>query len=82
MKKQFTVLSLLLLLVIGVLAGCGSDSAGSSKSEKKVVIGYFPNIDHAPAMIAREKGYYEKALGDGVKVEYKTFPDGGAFMTH
>jgi NitT/TauT family transport system substrate-binding protein len=81
MKKQFTVLSLLLLLVIGVLAGCGSDSAGSSKSEKKVVIGYFPNIDHAPAMIAREKGYYEKALGDGVKVEYKTFPDGGAFMT-
>jgi len=32
-------------------------------------------------MIAREKGYYEKELGDGVKVEYKTFPDGGAFMT-
>jgi NitT/TauT family transport system substrate-binding protein len=83
MKKQFTVLSLLLILVIGVLAACGSDSdnAGSSKSEKKVVIGYFPNIDHAPAMIAREKGYYEKALGDGVKIEYKTFPDGGAFMT-
>ena len=81
MKKQITVLSLFLILVIGALAGCGSDSASSGKSEKKVVIGYFPNIDHAPAMVAREKGYYEKALGEGVKVEYKTFPDGGAFMT-
>lgn len=83
MKKQTTIISLLLLLIFGALAGCGSDqaSSGSGKEEKKVVIGYFPNIDHAPAMIAREKGYYEKELGDGVKVEYKTFPDGGAFMT-
>jgi len=83
MKKQTAIISLLFLLVMGALAGCGTDqaSSGSGKEEKKVVIGYFPNIDHAPAMIAREKGYYEKELGDGVKVEYKTFPDGGAFMT-
>lgn len=83
MKKQTAIISLLFLLIFGALAGCGSDqaSSGSGKEEKKVVIGYFPNIDHAPAMIAREKGYYEKELGDGVKVEYKTFPDGGAFMT-
>lgn len=32
-------------------------------------------------MIAKEKGYYEEALGDQVDIEYKTFPDGGAFMT-
>ncbi|MEH7438770.1 aliphatic sulfonate ABC transporter substrate-binding protein [Neobacillus drentensis] len=83
MKKQTAIISLVFLLLIGALAGCGTDqaSSGSSKEEKRVVIGYFPNIDHAPAMIAREKGYYEKELGDGVKVEYKTFPDGGAFMT-
>lgn len=81
MKRKFSIISFILLLVVGVLAGCGSDSASSGKEEKKVVIGYFPNIDHAPAMIARDKGYYEKELGDGVKVEYKTFPDGGAFMT-
>ena len=83
MKKQTAIISLVFLLLIGALAGCGTDqaSSGSSKEEKKVVIGYFPNIDHAPAMIAREKGYYKKELGDGVKVEYKTFPDGGAFMT-
>ncbi|MDR7000292.1 aliphatic sulfonate ABC transporter substrate-binding protein [Neobacillus niacini] len=82
MKKKSMILSLALLLGAGVLAGCGSNNASSSNGgEKKVVIGYFPNIDHAPAMVAREKGFYEKELGKDVKVEYKTFPDGGAFMT-
>lgn len=84
MKKW--IASLTLLLVIGVLAACGSNSdkkvGNDGKSTKeKVVIGYFPNIDHAPAMVAREKGFYEKALGDKVDVEYRTFPDGGTFMT-
>ena len=32
-------------------------------------------------MVAREKGYYEKALGENVEIEYRTFPDGGTFMT-
>ena len=80
MKKW--LLSLTLLLVIGVLAACGGDSEESAAGEKeKVIIGYFPNIDHAPAMVAREKGYYEEALGENVEIEYKTFPDGGTFMT-
>ncbi|WP_066305036.1 aliphatic sulfonate ABC transporter substrate-binding protein [Bacillus sp. FJAT-29814] len=85
MKKQATIISFIFLLVVGALAGCGTDKAssgsGTEKATEKVVIGYFPNIDHAPAMVAREKGLYEKALGKDVKVEYKTFPDGGAFMT-
>ena len=80
MKKW--LLSLTLLLVMGVLAACGGDSEESAAGEKeKVIIGYFPNIDHAPAMVAREKGYYEEALGENVEIEYKTFPDGGTFMT-
>src|SRR6476620_9974087 len=80
MKKW--LLSLTLLLVMGVLAACGGDSEESAAGEKeKVIIGYFPNIDHAPAMVAREKGYYEEALGENVEVEYKTFPNGGTFMT-
>ncbi|WP_066398156.1 ABC transporter substrate-binding protein [Neobacillus mesonae] len=82
MKKKLTIMGSAIVLAAGLLAGCGSsESAGSSQKEKTVVIGYFPNIDHAPAMVAKEKGYYEKELGKGVKVEYKTFPDGGAFMT-
>jgi NitT/TauT family transport system substrate-binding protein len=86
MKKKTKILGMSFILGLGLLAGCGtsnenSDKGGSDSAEKKVVIGYFPNIDHAPAMVAREKGYYEQALGDNVTIEYKTFPDGGAFMT-
>ncbi|MCM3567793.1 ABC transporter substrate-binding protein [Neobacillus mesonae] len=83
MKKKLTIMGSAVLLAAGILAGCGSDNASTSadQKEKKVVIGYFPNIDHAPAMVAKEEGLYEKELGKDVKVEYKTFPDGGAFMT-
>ncbi|WP_210367018.1 aliphatic sulfonate ABC transporter substrate-binding protein [Bacillus sp. REN3] len=85
MNTKTKMLGLSLLLGVGLLAGCGTidkgSGSGSSEAGKKVVIGYFPNIDHAPAMVAKEKGYYGKELGKEVKVEYKTFPDGGAFMT-
>ena len=77
MRKRLFQLSIVLLVSLGVLAGCGS--GGDTK--EKVIIGYFPNIDHVPAMVAKEKEMYEKALGEDVVVEYKTFPDGGAFMT-
>lgn len=81
MNKRTKAIGMSFLLSMGLLAGCGTSNAGGSGSKDTVVIGYFPNIDHAPAMVARDKGYYEKALGEDVKVEYKTFPDGGAFMT-
>ncbi|WP_223700629.1 aliphatic sulfonate ABC transporter substrate-binding protein [Sutcliffiella deserti] len=81
MKKGWLVISALFILLMGVLSGCGSTSGSSADGKETVVIGYFPNIDHVPGMIAREKELYEKALGDDYAVEYKTFPDGGAFMT-
>ncbi|WP_100333858.1 aliphatic sulfonate ABC transporter substrate-binding protein [Bacillus alkalisoli] len=77
MRKRLIQLSIVLLISLGVLAGCGSSGDG----KEKIIIGYFPNIDHVPAMVAKEKEMYEKALGEDVIVEYKTFPDGGAFMT-
>jgi NitT/TauT family transport system substrate-binding protein len=81
-KKRIGLLSVLLLLVTGILAACGAgDESSSSETTKKVIIGYFPNIDHAPAMVAREKGYFQNELGENVEIEYLTFPDGGAFMT-
>ncbi|GAB4074549.1 aliphatic sulfonate ABC transporter substrate-binding protein [Barrientosiimonas marina] len=81
MKKQ-----LLGVAVIGltlVLAACGDDStaSGSEEAEQTVTIGYFPNLNHAPAMIAKEKNIYEDHLGDDVNVDYQTFPDGSEFMT-
>lgn len=80
LKKGF------IFFVMGVfliLSACGGESSasGSSGEKEKVVIGYFPNLNHAPAMVAKEKQMYEKQLGDDVEVEYRTFPDGSAFMT-
>lgn len=79
MKKAFLWVAILFTFA-GILAGCGS-SEKSSGGEDKIVIGYFPNINHVPAMVAKEQGYFEKQLGDGTEVEYKTFAEGGSFMT-
>lgn len=77
-KKNWKAALLAAAAAIG-LSACGSGEEGADGKEK-VVIGYFPNLDHVPAIVAKEKGYYEEALGDQYDVEYKTFPDGGAFM--
>ncbi|KAF0819813.1 MULTISPECIES: aliphatic sulfonate ABC transporter substrate-binding protein [unclassified Cytobacillus] len=79
MKKAF-LWAAILFMFTGLLAGCGSSEKSSGK-EDKIVIGYFPNINHVPAMVAKDQGYFEKQLGDGTKVEYKTFAEGGSFMT-
>ncbi|WP_186580048.1 aliphatic sulfonate ABC transporter substrate-binding protein [Aquibacillus kalidii] len=81
MKKALILLATAILFV-GVLAGCGSSSSSSSsEGEKQVVtIGYFPNINHVPAMVAKSEGYYQEQLGDDVTIKYQTFPDGSAFM--
>ena len=51
-------------------------SAGASNSGA-VRIGYFANITHAPALIARQQGLFEKQLGD-TAIEYSVFSVGTA----
>lgn len=77
MKKIIS--SIALIALIGILSACGSDSAKDDSST--VTIGYFPNLDHVPAMVAKEKELYEKNLPEGTTVEYVTFADGSDFMT-
>lgn len=76
MKKVYLFL---LIGLLAMLSACGNNSQASS--EDKIVVGYFPNLNHAPAMIAKQKQLYEKHLGDNTEVEYRTFPDGSTFMT-
>lgn len=73
----------LLISVLFVLAACSTASGGENKTDEKekVVIGYFPNLNHAPAIVAREKALYEESLGDDFEVEYMTFSGGSDFMT-
>jgi NitT/TauT family transport system substrate-binding protein len=41
-------------------------------------VGAFPNITHSQAMVGKANGFFEKALGPGVKIEWKTFNAGPA----
>ena len=72
-----------LMIIAGVflLSACAGETTGASDNKSKVVIGYFPNLNHAPAMVAKEKQLFEKQLGDDVEVEYMTFSGGSDFMT-
>lgn len=80
MKKNF--LLALVLLAGSILTACGSDQATKGGGiPEKVVIGYFPNINHVAGMVAEEKQLYKQTLPDGTEVSYKYFPDGSAFMT-
>ncbi|MCT2537882.1 ABC transporter substrate-binding protein [Aquibacillus koreensis] len=79
MKKGLLFFAMLLTAAL-VLAGCGSSSSSSASGTSEITIGYFPNINHVPAMVAKSEGYYQEQLGDDVTINYKTFPDGSSFM--
>jgi NitT/TauT family transport system substrate-binding protein len=67
-------------LVLGALTACGTDSTGgSTETEKDVRIGYFPNLDHAAAIVGKEKGFFDEELGER-GAEYTHFPNGNDFI--
>lgn len=72
-------------IVIGVIAtsmptlgiSLGGNNGNSIGSESKVLrIGYFPNINHAQAVIGLSNGDFQKALGDSVEVKTQIFNAG------
>lgn len=80
MKKS--LLGLLTIVFFSVLVACGTSSTtNSGDGERTITLGYFPNINHVPAMVAKSEGFYQEHLGDSINIEYKTFPDGASFMT-
>ena len=50
--------------------------AGAQQKPTVVRVGYFPNITHAQALVGRANGQFEKALGNGAKIEWKVFNAG------
>lgn len=43
---------------------------------QKIRAGHFPNVTHAPALIARATNHFEKIFGENVKIEWKIFHAG------
>jgi NitT/TauT family transport system substrate-binding protein len=66
------------VLISLVLAACGSSDSSSGELDK-VRIGYFPNLDHAAAIVGIENGFFEQELGD-VEAEFVDFPNGNDFI--
>lgn len=56
------------LLLISVL--------GVAQNPVTIRVGAFPNLTHAQAMVGKANGAFEKALGPGVKIDWKTFNAG------
>ena len=59
------------LLVLAVSA-CG----GVKGSSDVLRLGYFANITHAPAILGVDQGFFEEALGPGIRLEVVTFSSG------
>ncbi|MER2090786.1 MAG: ABC transporter substrate-binding protein [Sporosarcina sp.] len=79
MKRKLFTLALLASIVLTFGAACGKAEKGAKGSEE-VNIGYFPNLTHIATIVALEKGYFAEAFGEDIKINTKTFNNGGLFM--
>ena len=76
--------SLVTLFILFVtLTGCTSGPSGPAGSPSQpeaarpaVRLGYFPNLTHAPALVAIEQGLFERALGDAATLDARVFNAG------
>ena len=50
--------------------------AANSQAQTVVRVGAFPNLTHAQAMVGKALGWFEKAMGPQVKVEWRGFNAG------
>ena len=70
MSKQ-TILGILLFSISFTAAWAQGDSS-------TIRVGAFPNITHAQAMVGKANGFFDKAMGPQVKVQWTSFNAGPA----
>ena len=58
------------VLLLGALAG----------AQTVIRVGAFPNITHPQAMVGKNDGWFEKAMGPQVKIDWKSFNAGPSAM--
>jgi NitT/TauT family transport system substrate-binding protein len=69
-KRAMTRLQLVFVFTVLVLVS--SFCSGQSV----IHVGAFPNITHSQAMVGKANGWFEKAMGPNVKVDWKSFNAG------
>ena len=78
-KVIISIILIVAAAVVGTIVFTPTAGEGTDLEREELVIGYFPNLTHAPAMIGLEQGFYEEELAD-IEIETQTFPDGSLFM--
>ncbi|MBP2110454.1 NitT/TauT family transport system substrate-binding protein [Paenibacillus silagei] len=86
MYRKVAYSSLMIVLILTLLSGCGTPGLGSNSSSKSdnpitVKLGVLKNVTHAPAFVAIKKGYLQERLGANVKIEVQGFSNGSDFST-
>lgn len=61
---------------LGMFAAVLTLSSIVCAQQATIRVGAFPNITHPQAMIGKANGWFEKAMGPHVKIEWKTFNAG------
>lgn len=67
--------ALILLLALSLAVGCRGASSTAAAGPAPIRIGHFPNLTHAPALLARSRGDFEKGFAPR-KVEWHLFNAG------
>lgn len=83
MSKRIIQIIMMAVILLAVLAGC-AQSAGSEAAATelgKIVVRYGYQPGHAQAIIAQEKGFYTKYLGEDVDVQLIKFQSGPSLIT-
>ncbi|MCD7737050.1 MAG: aliphatic sulfonate ABC transporter substrate-binding protein [Lachnospiraceae bacterium] len=84
--KSSAAVFCIIMLALLTLTGCGSQGAtsdsdtdgGSGTEAVEVRMAYFPNITHAQALVMKNEGSLEDALGDGYEVSWTSFTAGSS----
>lgn len=80
MKSRKSILALASILVIGLFTGCGPNQNREASDASTVRVAFFPNITHSQALVGKDQGSFQKALGDKNKIEWKQFNAGSSEM--
>ena len=50
--------------------------SGWAQGDTTIRVGAFPNITHAQAMVGKANGWFDKAMGPNVKIQWTSFNAG------
>jgi len=71
-----TVMTILLIAGFIITQSLSNPAYGQSTQKKVFRLGYFPNINHAQALIGVGNGDYQKVLGNNIELKTLTFNAG------